>query len=253
MRTVSWTLATALALGLVACGDNGTETDGTTDAQTTTNNTTEQGTSTVDPTTAGPTTVEPTTMGPTTLEPTTVEPTTDDTMGATTVVDTTGGGELTCDAYCGIYMQGCKDNSEYQNMQACQDQCGQWPPGALNETEGDTLGCRLYHVTVASMTDPDVHCPHAGPSGFGVCVDADAPACADYCAVYFKNCTDDLNAYQDEADCMSQCAAWWPGKEGDVAGDSVGCREYHAGAAAADAALHCPHAGPGGADVCVTP
>jgi len=52
--------------------------------------------------------------------------------------------------------------------------------------------------------------------------------------------------------CADAVRQWYPGKENDAAGDSVGGRLYHAGAALADAPLHCPHAGPGGADVCAT-
>ncbi len=31
--------------------------------------------------------------------------------------------------------------------------------------EGDTLGCRLYHGGAPAITDPVLHCPHAGPTG----------------------------------------------------------------------------------------
>lgn len=35
-----------------------------------------------------------------------------------------------------------------------------------------------------------------------------------------------------------------------MSGDTLGCRAYHAGAAKADGALHCPHAGPSGDGAC---
>ena len=41
-----------------------------------------------------------------------------------------------------------------------------------------------------------------------------------------------------------------PAAVGDTSGNTIGCRLYHAGAAAADPVLHCPHAGPTGGDVC---
>ena len=164
--------------------------------------------------------------------PTTGGTTTDGTTGAPTTTDpTTGGVELTCESYCEIYATACKDFSEYDNTDACLAQCGQWPLGEVNATAGDSLGCRLYHVTVASTTDPNVHCPHAGPNGAATCVEAGAPTCEAYCSKYFANCKDDLNLYIDEADCAAKCAEWYPGKENDAAGDSVGCRLYHAGAA----------------------
>ena len=81
-----------------------------------------------------------------------------------------------------------------------------------------------------------------------------APTCADYCTSVIANCGEMNEQYPTIApatatdSCMGVCAAWGIGKTGDVTGDTVGCREYHAGAAAADANTHCAHAGPlGGA------
>lgn len=164
---------------------------------------------------------------------------------------TTGASELTCDAYCGIYLDGCADHSDYANMQNCLDNCAQWPVGDASDTGADSLGCRIYHATVASSTDPDIHCPHAGPSGAGVCVDAEAPTCELFCNRYFSNCQDELNAFEDMAECVETCSTWYPGSESDVDGHTVGCHSYHANAAVGDPATHCPHAGPGGGGICV--
>lgn len=250
MRKAAWIFTSPLILSLVACGDSGSSTTDTasdgTQATTETASTTDETT-----TTTGTTTEEPT--GTTTETPTsttTTSPaTTDETT--TTTSTTTGGVDLTCEEYCSIYEQACGDFAEYDNNQACLDQCGQWPVGAPEDTAGDTLGCRLYHVTVASTVDPDMHCPHASPNGAGVCVADGAPTCEAYCTEYLANCTGNLNLYKDEADCLDQCSHWYPGKADDAAGDTVGCRLYHAGVALTDDELHCPHAGPGGADVCV--
>jgi hypothetical protein len=81
-------------------------------------------------------------------------------------------------------------------------------------------------------------------------VSDEAPTCADYCATYLANCQS-TSAYKDEADCHAQCAGWYPGAAGQVSGDTIGCRAYHASVAPGDPAVHCPHAGPTGADVCV--
>lgn len=252
MRKAAWIFTAPMILGLVACGDSGSST-----TETTTDNATQAtttGTDTTDETTTTETATETTTTGTetetTTAPTTTTSPTTTTTTEDTSDTTTTGG-ELTCEAYCGIYQEACVDFAEYDNMQACLDQCGQWPVGAPADVDGDTLGCRLYHVTVASTVDANEHCPHASPNGAGVCVEAAAPSCADYCTTYLANCKDDLNLYNDEADCLDQCSHWYPGTEADVDGDTVGCRLYHAGVAQTDDALHCPHAGPGGADVCV--
>jgi hypothetical protein len=85
-----------------------------------------------------------------------------------------------------------------------------------------------------------------------------APTCAAYCSKIAMNCTGSDGGggnvqYPDDATCLSTCmtAAMWPaGMVGDTSGNTVGCRLYHAGAAAADPVLHCPHAGPTGGDVC---
>lgn len=247
MRTLPWILTPALVLGLAACGDDGNETDSSTGTTTTTttttgmmtSSTTEMGTST------SGTTAEPTTEGPTSTS-TTADPSS---SGGST---TTGGGNVTCDAYCALYETGCVDFNEYDNTEACLAQCAQWPVGTEGATDGDSLACRLYHVGVANMADANVHCPHASPNGGGVCVDPAAPTCDAYCTAYLKNCTGDQNAYADMADCMDQCSHWYPGTMADTGGDTVGCRLYHGGAPAmSDPVTHCPHAGPGGGGVCV--
>src|SRR5262249_39907454 len=52
--------------------------------------------------------------------------------------------------------------------------------------------------------------------------------------------------------CISACGAyhWSTGMSGDASGNTLGCHLYHAGAAASDPALHCPHAGPLGGGMC---
>jgi hypothetical protein len=164
---------------------------------------------------------------------------------------TTGASELSCDSYCTTYLGGCVDFNEYANEQDCLDNCAQWPVGEASDTANDSLGCRLYHATVASGTDPDVHCPHAGPSGAGMCIEADAPTCDVYCTRYFANCENDLNAFADMDECLDTCNGWYPGTDADVEGHTVGCHSYHANAAAGDPETHCPHAGPGGGGICV--
>jgi hypothetical protein len=160
-------------------------------------------------------------------------------------------GDLDCSTYCSIYMDACQDYSEYANAQHCLDHCGQWPIGAVEDTAADSLGCRTYHVTVASSTDPHLHCPHSGPSGEATCVDADAPTCDLYCTRYFSNCTDDLNLWADMDMCLAQCGLWYAGSVADTVGHTIGCRAYYANLAAGDAEANCIHAGPGGGEQCV--
>lgn len=52
---------------------------------------------------------------------------------------------------------------------------------------------------------------------------------------------------------MTWCTGRTVGKWNDKAGDTIACRAYHASfPSAANAALHCPHAGKSGGGVCVT-
>lgn len=86
-------------------------------------------------------------------------------------------------------------------------------------------------------------------------VDPDAaptPTCAAYCDSIQTNCTGAVAQYTGEDTCLAACAAFPVGTGADMAGNTLGCRTYHAGAAAAAADVHCVHAGPGGAGACGT-
>jgi hypothetical protein len=51
----------------------------------------------------------------------------------------------------------------YADAAACQAGCAMiTTPGAVTDTAGNTLGCRIYHLTVANMnaTNAMTHCPH---------------------------------------------------------------------------------------------
>lgn len=86
-----------------------------------------------------------------------------------------------------------------------------------------------------------------------------APSCAQYCDKIEMSCTagdgGSFAQYPDHAACLTWCSmqAGWPaGTTGATSGNTIACRLYHAGAAAADPATHCPHAGPTGGDICGT-
>jgi hypothetical protein len=201
--------------------------------------------------TTAPTTAE--TLTTATTDPTGDEESTaspEDT-GDTGDTETTGTADLGCAAYCDLYLVACVDHDAYANEQDCMDNCAQWPIGDATDTAHDSVGCRTYHATVASSTDPELHCPHASPSGAGTCIAEEAPTCDEYCTRYFANCMDNLNVFADVAECMTVCADWYPGTFKDTDGHTVGCHSYHANAAMGDAELHCPHAAPGGGGICV--
>ncbi len=87
-----------------------------------------------------------------------------------------------------------------------------------------------------------------GGSGGGGTTDCEA-----YCAANLANCTAGNVQYATDTptdECEAMCSLWDQGTPGAMAGDTTECRVYHTGAAASDAATHCPHGGPFGGGVC---
>jgi hypothetical protein len=142
----------------------------------------------------------------------------------------------------------------YISKDACLSESARYFDGSPADTAGNSLGCRLYHVNLArtSASSAATHCPHAAADGGDICTD-----CNSYCSKFF---TDGATAvcsgkeggrgyFTDNADCLSLCESYYPrdstfDSSSPTINDSLQCREYHAGAAASDAVLHCPHASP---------
>jgi len=79
------------------------------------------------------------------------------------------------------------------------------------------------------------------------------PDCAAYCNTIFTACSGANKQYPDNTTCMAVCGKLPLGTDdAATAGNTVGCRQYHAGVAVATPATHCIHAGPSGGDVCGT-
>ena len=164
-----------------------------------------------------------------------------------------------CSLYCDRVMSACTDsNAQYADSAACLAHCetyAGWDLGAsIDETSGNTVGCRIYHATVAASENPELHCPHAGPSGGDVC----GSWCTNYCALAGKNCTGGDELFSNVDDCTTACAGFAEtGAANDVDGDTVQCRIYHLGVAgnsdAGGASTHCPHGSSDGGGVCVAP
>ena len=77
-----------------------------------------------------------------------------------------------CDAYCDQAMANCMGANElYSDRSACEAACSGFPTGTWNDTGADSAHCRAYHASFPAAGDPATHCPHAGVSGDGVCVD----------------------------------------------------------------------------------
>jgi hypothetical protein len=80
--------------------------------------------------------------------------------------------------------------------------------------------------------------------------------CVLYCDTQAIHCIGE-NAIEFAVDCLTDCATWPEGEEGDASGNSAHCRLYHAGVAGYPGDLtpvvHCAHATPDGAWVCTDP
>src|SRR5690606_28228309 len=68
-----------------------------------------------------------------------------------------------CEGFCAIATATCP--SEHPDFNACLVTCGGFAdtePYDTNDASGDTLACRLYHLTIAATSDGEaqVHCPH---------------------------------------------------------------------------------------------
>ena len=77
-----------------------------------------------------------------------------------------------CAGYCAQIMVNCTgDNAQYLDNADCLAQCEDlnWPAGTPGATDGNTVACRIYHGGAPAVMDAAEHCPHAGPSGDGVC------------------------------------------------------------------------------------
>lgn len=88
-----------------------------------------------------------------------------------------GGGGVcgsNCEGYCALMTATC---SELGSVRECLEACAAVPdltrgpsmrPAATMLQSGNTLQCRLFHVSAATL-DPSGHCPHA--AGLEACVD----------------------------------------------------------------------------------
>jgi hypothetical protein len=117
------------------------------------------------------------------------------------------------------------------------------------ETGGSGGSTSATSTTVGTTTTADTTTTTSGTGGGGGGGAAE-PTCEAYCTAIMGACTGENQQYKDEASCLGACGAFDIGTADDTSGNTVGCRLYHAGAAAGDAALHCTHAGPGGNGAC---
>lgn len=106
----------------------------------------------------------------------------------------------------------------------------------------------------AATEDVDDHDGHDhGDTDVTIDPDAVEVSCPAYCELLGTICDADFFPYSGQEECLLTCTrTQWPlATLEDVSGNSVGCRMYHTIVAETEGrAIHCPHAGPSGGDVC---
>ena len=174
-----------------------------------------------------------------------------------------------CESYCSLYEQVCPEEQQ-DCMLRCQllhdldeDPKADYKDSTFDVVEhheGDLLQCRLVHVSSAAE-GPEAHCWHSeiaprslmdvGTRNPCTYDHGEMPRCEDYCRLNLAACAEDHAGYEDEEQCLAVCEHIPPGDGGDEGGqDTVGCRIAHSHNAFDDASIHCPHAGPAGAEPC---
>jgi hypothetical protein len=162
-----------------------------------------------------------------------------------------------CEAYCMLLQAACPDN--LVGVPDCKSACsGLRDVGSFDVLEnhhGDTLQCRLVHVSSATVDAAAAkeHCPHTliRPSAPWCLEDQmAAPDCQEFCRINAAACSGENAAYESTAQCLAVCAALPPGTYGDQTQNTAGCRLYHCYNSLLNPPGHCGHTGPGGDGHC---
>ncbi|MEZ4224155.1 MAG: hypothetical protein R3B13_24615 [Polyangiaceae bacterium] len=158
-----------------------------------------------------------------------------------------------CQAYCSLLEALCP--AQASAVKDCESSCTALEASGVYDlskiAKGDTLECRIHHLTLAAQDASE--CDNAAilPRG-GACSDpGDTPAdCDDVCRVAMAACSGGLAVYESEAQCKAVCKALPQGVVANTTENTAGCRLYHAYSAVADPNTHCPHVGPLGDGHC---
>jgi hypothetical protein len=159
-----------------------------------------------------------------------------------------------CRGYCDAVMANCTGPFQvYANRVQCLNLCRVMEPGTPGDRVGNNLQCRLTNARLAGETaEPQSHCPQAGPGGAaapalanGIAAEP-SPSCSSncegLCVAMLGICPEQ---YSSLPRCLTDCESV-PDLGGyDISvgqGNSVQCRLFHLGAAAAAPAPHCVHA-----------
>lgn len=143
------------------------------------------------------------------------------------------------------------DSAGQSTTAATQSSTGASTGSDTSSGEGTT---HATHTGTDATTTPTTTATTPATTGDVTTGDAttggDALSCESYCATISAHCTGEHAQYGTAETCLATCAAFPPGLPADTGGNTLGCRTYHAGAAADMPEVHCTHAGPGGNGVC---
>jgi hypothetical protein len=160
-----------------------------------------------------------------------------------------GGSGGPCDEYCDSVMANCTevrdenddivaDHRQYDSRATCLGVCSKFPAGTVGDRNGLSVACRRHFADLAATSEPEAHCPIAGPSGQGIC----GNTCVSYCAIMLSACA---GAFNSALDCGAACARHTDLDDFNItmqAGDTLQCRVYHASVAVNAPDVHCSHA-----------
>ena len=187
---------------------------------------------------------------------TTTAATSGGTGGAGTTSSTSTGSPATldCASYCTEIAANCTGaNEQYKDKDSCLAICATFPAGKLGATDGDTLGCRLYHGGGPAAMAPDSHCAHAGITGGDKDVtDVAAGTCGEGCDAFCNAalvvCAGANKQYDTKELCLTDCKSFKADattySTADTDKNDFGCRAYHLTVAATNpmsATAHCGH------------
>lgn len=166
---------------------------------------------------------------------------------------------ISCASYCTEVMDACRgENAPYLDREDCRAHCevyAGWDAGERGRFTVNTIGCRIEHALLALAEGPELHCPHAGPTGGGLC----GSWCDNYCTLEERNCREQGHQiYPSLEACATACIAihdaGMPATR-DNTGDSLQCRINHLLFAGhnppSSSRDHCPHANPVATPPCV--
>lgn len=149
-----------------------------------------------------------------------------------------------CGEYCDTVMSACQgEYAVYTTFEACMGVCELLPEGSsLEPQKTNTVACRLAEAKAAAATEPDVHCPGAGPGGGDAC----GSDCESYCMLYKDACGSSWYNFEDNDQCVTACSALRDRGAFDAQldhdGDTLQCRLVHTSSATVEPETHCGHA-----------